>query len=131
MLTKYRYIIFQYCVTSRSKNKNKFCLIYLCICWKHVTGMSLGEKKISDTFFWMHNLSQLGVWGRCKPPSGARGGAPEANAYWQQSTENFVLLYNFIIIYLYKCTKQLVFPRSYITKRKIGHSFRRLGNPPS
>ena len=31
MLTMY--IIFQYCVTSQSKNKNKFCLIYLCICW--------------------------------------------------------------------------------------------------
>ena len=29
------------------------------------------------------------------------------------------------------CTKQLVFPRSYITKRKIGHSVHRLGNPPS
>ena len=23
----------------------------------------IGEKKISDTFFGMHNLSQLGVWG--------------------------------------------------------------------
>ena len=28
-------------------------------------------------------------------------------------------------------TKRLVFVRSYITKRKIGHSFRRLGYPPS
>ena len=26
--------------------------------------------------------------GRCKPPSGVRGEALEANAYWQQSTEN-------------------------------------------
>ena len=34
---------------------------------KHA-GMSLGKKKISDTFFGMHNLSQLGVWGRCKGP---------------------------------------------------------------
>ena len=31
MLSKY--IIFQYAGRSRSKNKNNFCLIYLCICW--------------------------------------------------------------------------------------------------
>ena len=31
MLSKY--IILQYGGKSRSKNKNKFCLIYLCICW--------------------------------------------------------------------------------------------------
>ena len=31
MLTKY--IILQHGGKSRSKNKNKFCLIYLCICW--------------------------------------------------------------------------------------------------
>ena len=61
----------------------------------------IGEKKISDTFFGMHNLSQLGVGGRCKPPSGVRGGAPEANAYWQQSTENCR-----IIIYLYNIGAQ-------------------------
>ena len=28
--------------------------------------------------------------GRCKPPNGARGGAPEANAFWQQSIENWL-----------------------------------------
>ena len=70
------------------------------------SGMSLGGGgEISDTFFGMHNLSQLGVW-RCKPPSGVRAGAPEANAYWQQSTEKFVLLYHFIIIYLYNIGAQ-------------------------
>ena len=29
----------------------------------YTSGMSLGKKKISDTFFGMHNLAQLGVWG--------------------------------------------------------------------
>ena len=29
-------------------------------------------------------------WGRCKPPNGVRGGAPEANAFWQQSIENWL-----------------------------------------
>ena len=74
-----------------------------------------------------------GSGGCCKPPSGVRGGALEANAYWQQSTENFVLLYNFIIIYLYNIGAQnsWFFLEVYITKQKIGHSFRRLGNPPS
>ena len=50
----------------------------------------------------MHNLSQLGVRGRCKPPSGVRGSAPEANAYIGNNLLKIVvLLYNFIIIYIY------------------------------
>ena len=39
------------------------------------SGMSLGEKKISDTFFPKHNLSQLGVWGRCKRGPGRSPGS--------------------------------------------------------
>ena len=35
------------------------------------------------------NVSSL-VWGCCKPPSGIRGRAPEANAFWQQSIENWL-----------------------------------------
>ena len=59
---------FIYCISDKGKRGSR-----------HV----IGGKKISDTFFGMHNLSQLGVWGRCKPPSGV-----QSNAYWQQATEN-------------------------------------------
>ena len=86
--------------------------------WNWLHRHVIGEKINKWHFFPKHNLSQLGVWGRCKPPSGVRGGAPEANAYWQQSTENcriIIYLYNYISIQ-YRCTKQLVFPRSYIPK---------------
>ena len=58
-------------------------------------------------------------------PAGGVGGAV--------SPQIVVLLYNFIIIYLYNIGAQnsWFFLGSYITKRKIGHSSRRLGNPPS
>ena len=32
-------------------------------------------------------FSSWGFGGRRKPPDGARGGAPEANAFWQQSIQ--------------------------------------------
>ena len=35
-------------------------------------------------------LSSWGFGGRSKPPNGVRGGAPEANAFWQQSIENWL-----------------------------------------
>ena len=34
--------------------------------------------------------SSAWVWGRCKPPNGVRGRGPEANAFWQQSIENWL-----------------------------------------
>ena len=34
--------------------------------------------------------SSWGFGGRCKPPGGVRGRAPEANAFWQQSIENWL-----------------------------------------
>ena len=41
-----------------------------------------GGRRCDPTF------SSWGFAGRCKPPNGVRGGAPEANAFWQQSIEN-------------------------------------------
>ena len=74
-----------------------------------------------------------GFGGGCEPHSGVRGRAPEANAFWQSSIEKWLKTGLWVAVYSSKswCTKQLVFVPSYITKRKIGHSFRRLGNPPS
>ena len=43
-----------------------------------------GGRRCDPTF------SRWGFGGRCKPPNGVRGGAPEANAFWQQSIENWL-----------------------------------------
>ena len=46
-----------------------------------------GDGSVCDPTF---SSWGCGGGGRCKPPSGARGGAPEANAFWQQSIENWL-----------------------------------------
>ena len=43
-----------------------------------------GGRRCDPTF------SSWGFGGRCKPPNGVRGGVPEANAFWQQSIENWL-----------------------------------------
>ena len=55
------------------------------------TGMSLGKKKL-HFFRDAQSFPAGGLEGCCKPPSGVRGRAPEANAYWQQSTENCCII---------------------------------------
>ena len=103
--------------------------------WVHfsLSGMSLGKKKISDTFFGIHNLSQLVVWGGAVSPPEGSGALPRKQTHIGNNILKIVvLLYNLIIIYLYNIGAQNSwFFLSYITKRKIGHSFHRLSNPPS
>ena len=63
--------------------------------------MSLGGKKISDTFFGMHNLSQVGSGGAVSPPAGS-GAEPRKQTHIGNNLQKIVvLLYNFIMIYLY------------------------------
>ena len=70
--------------------------------------MSLGGKKISDTFFGMHNLSQLGVGGGGAVSAPAASGAePRKQTHIGNNLLKIVvLLYNFIIIYLYNIGAQ-------------------------
>ena len=67
----------------------------------------IGEKKLSDTFFGMHNLSQLGVWGGAVSPPAGSGAEPRKQTHIGNNLLNIVvLLYNFIIIYLYNIGAQ-------------------------
>ena len=63
--------------------------------------MSLGKRKINDTFFGMHNLSQLGVGGAVSPPAGSGAEPRKQTHIGNNLLKIVVLLYNFIIIYLY------------------------------
>ena len=65
------------------------------VIYRHV----IGKKKICDTFFGMHNLSQLGVGGGGTPPQ-------KQTHIGNNLLKIVVLLYNFIIIYLYNIGAQ-------------------------
>ena len=47
------------------------------------------DKKVRGTDWWVTQpFPAGGLAGRCKPPSGVRGKAPEANAFWNKCFEN-------------------------------------------
>ena len=65
-----------------------------------------------------------GVWGRCKPPSGVRGRAPEANAFWQKSFTNFNLKSGLFLVAVYTHNSDPISDVHWLVRRKIGSAVR-------
>ena len=73
-------------------------------------------------------FSSWRFWGALRAPQRGPGHSPRGKRILAIKWLKTGL---WVAVYMSKswCTKQLVFVRSYITKRKIGHSFRGIGLP--